>query len=263
MTAISEHRMQVGDLQIFYKKMGNGRPLILLHGGWATGTLNWSNHYQALSEKFEVYSPDHRGHGKTNNPTGKFCSYGNLAWEIISFIEGLNLRQKPIIIGHSSGALISLHISIFQPDLLAAQVLIGIHRRIGISACFKQGMENFFHTNDYRNPPAKLDYILRNPLWSLALWHAHKTPWFTLLRQAWPMWIKPLRLTDEDFKKIEIPTLMVHGDNDEFGSLDDARDLHSVIPDAQLETITGADHMFVISQAKRLRTIILPFIEKK
>lgn len=262
MTKIVEHTLPVGDLNIFYREMGEGRPIILLHGGWATGQLNWSPHYDKLAESYHVISPDHRGHGNTNNPGEGFTTYGKLAWEIISFIERLDLPQKPIVIGHSSGAVISLHMSIFQPDLLAAQVLVGIHPAIGVADVFKRGMEKFFNTNDYRNPPSKLKYFLNNPLWSLALWNAHNTPWFTLLRQAWPMWIKPLELTECDYKKITIPTLAINGNVDEFGDVKDAHDMCNEIAGAQMEIIDGANHMFVVDEPEKLQEILLPFLDK-
>jgi len=258
---IEEKYVECNGLRIFYREMGSGPPLILFHGGWATGKINWSASYKALAKHFRVISPDHRGHGKTNNPGGKFTSYGHLAWDMIGFIEALDLKQKPLVMGHSSGALIALHISVFQPDLIKRQVLISIHPYIGASEKFRRGQEAFFGTGDFRYPPRKWRYILNHPVYSLALWWAHRqTPWYELLQAAWPMWIKKLSLEREDYDKITVPTLVIIGENDEFGTVDDARDLAAWIETSRFEIVSDATHMFVIDAPEKLQKLVLPFL---
>lgn len=260
MNSTTEHYMKIGSLKIFYRKVGAGRPLILLHGGWMTGGLSWSPHYEALAKQFQIFSPDFRGHGKTNDPIGSFSSYGGLAWEIISFIENLELDEKPLVVGHSCGALVSMFMSIYQPQLLAGQVLVGVNSSTQRTDCFNWGMEKFFNTPDYRIPPTKLDYILNHPLRAAALWHAHEAPWFELLQRSWPMWIKPLELGSKDYAKITIPTLIISGTEDEFGDKEHVEKFQIAIPGCKLKMIEGANHMFAITKPKLLQENMLPFL---
>lgn len=250
-------------LKISYLIGGSGPPLILFHGGWMTGKMNWSEHFDALGKHFTVISPDHRGHGRTHNPEAKFNSYRRLAWDMIGFIEALNLDRKPVVMGHSSGALISLHISAFAPHLIARQVLIGIHPFIGVSDTFKRGMEKVFSTTDYTKPPTKWQYICRHPLNSLALWWAHQeTPWFELLYQAWPMWIKPLALEKSDYNKITCPTLVITGSRDEFGSAEEAKALSKRISNANFIILKGENHMFVVDKPHLLQLNCIDFLRR-
>lgn len=263
MTKIKTATIEIASngLKVFYRKFGSGPPLILFHGGWASGDLNWSMYFDDFSEKFTVYVPDHRGHGRTNNPDNKFTSYGQLAWDMIEFIRELKLDTKPVIMGHSSGALISLHISIYQPEMIARQVLIGIHPYLGDSEHWKQGTEKFFCTESHRRPPAKWRYTLAHPFKSLVLWSVHKsTPWFQLLLQAWPMWSCPLDLDDSDYAKVSCPTLVLMGTRDEFGSIEEANDLMQRIKGACLMIVPDANHLFVMEQPKRLLKRVLPFL---
>jgi len=260
---ISEKYIDCNGLRVFYREMGAGPVLILFHGGWATGHINWSTNYKELAKHFRIISPDHRGHGNTSNPDGKFSSFAHLAWDMIGFIEALNLKERPLVMGHSSGAMISLHISVFQPKLIARQVLISIHPHIGVSEKFRRGQEEFFGTDDYRYPPKKWRYMLTRPIYSLALWWAHKQmPWYELLHAAWPMWIKPPTLARGDYSKIRIPTLVIIGEDDEFGTVEEAKELAQWIKGSQFETVAGAKHMFVVDAPEKLQALAVPFLRK-
>jgi len=260
---IEEKYIDCNGMRIFYREMGCGPTLILFHGGWATGKINWSSNYKELAKHFRIISPDHRGHGNTNNPGGRFSSFAHLAWDMIGFIEALDLKQKPLVMGHSSGAMISLHISVFQPELIKRQVLIAIHPHIGVSDKFRRGQEEFFGTDDYRYPPKKWRYIVSHPIYSLALWWAHRqTPWYRLLHAAWPMWIKPPTLERQDYDKIVAPTMVIIGTEDEFGTVGEARELADWIRGSQFETVCGAKHMFVVDTPQKLQELAIPFLKK-
>ena len=212
---------------------------------------------------FTVYAPDHRGHGRTNNPDGKFSSFGALAWDMIGFVEALKLSQKPVVMGHSSGAMISLYMSIYQPDMIVRQVLISIHPFLGVSEHWKCGTEKFFNTGDFRKPPDKWTFILKQPRNAIVLWWVHRaTPWFKLLHQAWAMWGRPSELELSDYKKISIPSMVLMGTKDEFGSVDEAKELAARIKGAKFCEVPGADHMFVVDHPEWLQERVLPFLKE-
>lgn len=262
MIPVKESFADLGAMRIFYREVGDGPVLLLLHGGWMTGEGNWGEVYQELAKHFRVISPDHRGHGQTNNPDGRFEDYGVLACDMIKFCQVIGIDKAPLtVMGHSSGALISLHMSTCQPELVSRQVLIGISRFIGLSDRFKAGMEEMFHTPDYRHPPSMLRYIYEKPLNSLALWRMHRrTPWYTLLRQAWPMWIKPLGLEPDAYAGIAARTLVVCGTRDEFVTIDEAEDLGRQIPGADFMPLEGQDHLFPVEDPDLMLRHVTPFL---
>ena len=62
--------VEANGLRVYYEVHGEGEPLLLIHGGTAT-SQSWASHLPAFTEHFRVIAPDSRGHGRTDNPTGK------------------------------------------------------------------------------------------------------------------------------------------------------------------------------------------------
>jgi pimeloyl-ACP methyl ester carboxylesterase len=217
-------------LRISYRAQGQGRPPLLLHGGWMTRNLTWGRQVHALSKQFLVLSPDMRGHGYTNNPGGIFSSYRRLAWDMIEFVDALDLKQRPLVMGHSAGAVISLYMSIYQPDIMARQVLSGISPFLGTSEKFKQGSRNYFGTDDPAIPPGKWYFTLRHPRLCAKLTRAHhEMHWYDLLHALWPLRCSALKLDPGDYKKVKCPTLVVNGAEDEFSTVEEARSMTKLI----------------------------------
>lgn len=110
-------------IQLYYKKIGQGDPLLLLHG-------NGDSHEglevlgNELSKDFTVYLIDSRGHGKSSNPDEYFV-YEDLAEDMDCFISQLNLKNVSII-GHSDGAITAALLAIQNKSYLSQIILLGI-----------------------------------------------------------------------------------------------------------------------------------------
>jgi pimeloyl-ACP methyl ester carboxylesterase len=261
MTKAQYRTQDLNGLRVRYRMQGIGHPLLLLHGGWMTGKMTWSKHYGALAKHFLVISPDMRGHGDTNNPGGEFTSYRRLAWDMIEFVDALKLTQKPMVMGHSSGAVISLYMSIYQPDVMERQVLSGISPFLGTSEQFRKGSLKYFGTNDQTRPPGKLNFMMRHPLLCAKLQGAHhETPWYELIKAMWPLRFSALKLDPSDYKKIISPTLVVNGEYDEYSTVEEARTLTQLIPNANFVAVPRQTHMFPVQQPELLHERALPFL---
>ena len=69
--------VQANGIEIYYETFGEGPPLLLLHGGFGNGALQWKDHLPLYAKHFKVIVPDARGHGQTKrrstvhpNPAG-------------------------------------------------------------------------------------------------------------------------------------------------------------------------------------------------
>ena len=60
--------LQLGDVRTWYEELGDGEPLVLLHPGGADARA-WSPSLGVLSERFRVFTPERRGHGRTPTST--------------------------------------------------------------------------------------------------------------------------------------------------------------------------------------------------
>src|SRR5262249_4838176 len=119
--------VEANGLNIYYKEMGNGEPLLRLHGGiastnavWADPPWGWSAQMPAFAQHFRVIAPDTRGHGRTVNAGGEL-SYPLLADDVVALIAALGL-ERPLLCGFSDGGITSTCVAIRHPGLLRALV---------------------------------------------------------------------------------------------------------------------------------------------
>ena len=106
--------IQVNGLRMYYELCGKGLPVILLHGGLETGQM-WAPMVPTLSKKYQVITPDSRGHGRTDESADRI-SYPLMAEDFAQLIQGLGLN-KPFIAGYSDGGQTALHMAINFPGL--------------------------------------------------------------------------------------------------------------------------------------------------
>ena len=118
--------VEANRIRMYYEAHGEGEPLLLIHGGTAT-SQSWASHLPAFTEHFEVFTPDSRGHGRTDNPTGEF-GYRMMANDMAALIDALGL-QRPLVLGYSDGGQIALELGLRYPGLARALVLGGTQFR--------------------------------------------------------------------------------------------------------------------------------------
>lgn len=104
----------------YYRTGGSKPPIVLLHGVTDDG-LCWTRTANVLSKTFDVIMVDMRGHGKSNAPEEGY-TLTVMAGEIVALIKELGL-VKPIIMGHSMGAITTLTLSGLYPDVAKAIIL--------------------------------------------------------------------------------------------------------------------------------------------
>ncbi|OCK84398.1 alpha/beta-hydrolase [Lepidopterella palustris CBS 459.81] len=117
---------QHSDVSLFYTDEGAGQPLLLLHG-FGSDSHDWSFQIPALlSASYRVIAFDHRGHGRsTNPPTASPTSYhpNTLAADAIALLQHLSIPSI-VLVAHSLSTIISSLITVTQPSLVKALVLI-------------------------------------------------------------------------------------------------------------------------------------------
>ncbi len=248
--------VQANGLNIFYEEYGSGKPLILLHGGTRTSSI-WQPHIPSLSKYFRVITPDSRGHGKTNNPTGEM-TYRIMAQDIAAFIQALDIT-KPFICGKSDGGQITLEIGMRYPNLTAALVVAAAWYK------FSETYLNLLKASPFEGPGVVNFERMQNefPGWvdELRTTHARiddPENWQALLKQISTLWWTPLDYTAEDFQKIVDPTLILMGDRDETVPVEQAIDMYRLIRNAELAILPNTTHDSTISELSM--NIVLDFL---
>ena len=112
-------------MMLNYKKIGNGCPLIVLHGLYGSGD-NWYSFARALSPYFTVYLVDQRNHGQSPHSTE--LNYEVLTTDLEEFLQQHQL-EKVCIMGHSMGGKVAMNFTLRNPKKVYKLVVIDIALR--------------------------------------------------------------------------------------------------------------------------------------
>ena len=133
-------------MDLFYREIGNGPPLIILHGLFGTSD-NWQTLAKRFAEDFRVFTIDQRNHGRSFHDD-RF-DYMALTNDLLSFYEQNNIETASII-GHSMGGKVGIKFTALYPDLVSKLVVVDIaprhypiHHRIIVDALMELRTEEF------------------------------------------------------------------------------------------------------------------------
>ncbi len=127
-----------GDAKIYYEVYGEGKPVVLLHGGYSY-IDQYKQYIPVLSKKYKVIAIASRGYGKSEIGTQKF-SYSLLADDVKAVIEKEG-KDKAAIIGFSDGAMITYIVASKYPDIVGK--VIAMSGPLGTCGYSKEGLHWF------------------------------------------------------------------------------------------------------------------------
>jgi pimeloyl-ACP methyl ester carboxylesterase len=254
------HYVKANGLNMYYEEYGSGEYLILLHGGMAVGN-NFEHLIPVFSKQFRVIIPDSRGHGKTDNPSGKF-SYRLMADDTAAFINALGLH-RPSICGWSDGGQIALELGMHYPELVRCMVVGAAWYQ------FSQPYQSLLKAMGFESPGiVNIESIKQSMPQMAEMFRAWHSPihgpdhWETLATQISTMWWTPLGYTADDFQKIKAPTLILVGDRDQMVPIEEAAQMFRFIQGAELAILPSSDHSLPRMRAELFSTIVLDFITR-
>jgi non-heme chloroperoxidase len=261
--------------RIFYKDWGAGRPVVFSHG-WPLDADAWDAQMLFLLQHgFRVIAHDRRGHGRSDQP-----SDGNdmdtYADDLAALIESLNLKSVALV-GHSTGGgEVAHYIGRHGSKRVAKVVLIGAvpplmlktaenpgglpidvfdNIRSGVatnrSQFYKDLAVPFFGFN---RPDAKISQGVIDSFWAQGMLGSVKGQYEC---------IKQFSEVDytEDLKKIDIPTLILHGDGDQIVPIDDSARLSAkIIKNSTLKVYPGLSHGMCTVNADLINHDLLNFL---
>ena len=112
-------------IKLHFTKLGEGCPLIVLHGLYGSGT-NWHNIGKALSSYFTVYLLDQRNHGES--PHDPDLNYEAMTDDLREFMDNEKL-DSACLLGHSMGGKVAMNFALNYPDRVDKLVVIDIALR--------------------------------------------------------------------------------------------------------------------------------------
>jgi pimeloyl-ACP methyl ester carboxylesterase len=112
-------------MKLFYRHFGEGQPVIILHGLFGISD-NWVTIGKRLADKYEVFIPDQRNHGRS--PHSDTFNYYALVDDLYEFIEDHRLIN-PVIMGHSMGGKVAMNFALEHPSKIDRLVVIDMSVR--------------------------------------------------------------------------------------------------------------------------------------
>ena len=221
--------MSVNGLDLFYRDIGSGEPLLLLHGFTGCGD-DWQHVFASPLDGFRVITPDLRGHGRSSNPSATF-KFADVARDMFALLDRLGIERVKAI-GMSAGANTLLHMGTQQPSRVTAMIHVSGTPRFPDQA--RLIMRTF--TEDSRTPTDWEDMRARHHRGDdqiRALWrHARE---FADDRDD-------MNFSAALLSRISARTLIVHGDRDPLYPVELAVELLRAIPNAALWVVPNGGH---------------------
>ena len=244
------HYLNVGDARIYYEVYGQGKPVVLLHGG-LFGYINEYEHLiPKLSEKFQVIAIATRGHGKSELGT-KTLSYPLFAEDAYAVIRYLT-KNSVTVIGFSDGADQGYYLATHHPETVKRLVaIVGNLGTYDMTEETKKGVKELSAQMLKEQMPdfvAARKKLMPQP----ELFDKFVTD---LLK----VWNQPHYIEEQTFRKIACPTLLVAGEKD--GTpIERYVIMHRMLKQSQLAIVPGSDHIVLIRKPELMNEIILPFV---
>src|SRR5512140_483624 len=109
-------------MKLFYRKYGNGPPLVILHGLYGSSD-NWGTVAKKLSDSFTVILPDQRNHGQS--PHSTVHDYDSMRDDLYELVKDLKVK-KFFLAGHSMGGKTAISFAVRWPELLNGLIIIDV-----------------------------------------------------------------------------------------------------------------------------------------
>lgn len=260
---------QVNRIRLYYEVTGNGQPLLLISGvgfgGWV-----WRYQIAALSKHFRVITFDNRGVGQSDKPDEPY-KIDTFVADTKGLLDALQI-QKAHVLGVSLGGMVAQQLTLKHPRmvdrLMLCSTIFGGPNIVLPSTEVLQFMAQPSGTPEERfTKGLKFSFGL-GP--GFAKMHSEETafirtkisenrqPDYAYRHQA----MAPLGFNSEPFlPKIEQPTLVLAGDQDQVVPIENARRLVQKLPNAQLKIFNGAGHLCFIEQHELFNLTVLEFLQ--
>lgn len=257
--------VDVGGLRIAYERAGAGPPLVLLHGFVGDARSTWGRQIDALSDEFTVVAWDGPGAGRSSDPPPSF-GLPDFAECLAGFVAALGL-DRPHVAGFSFGAALALQLFGRRPGLPSSLILAGGYAGWAGSLppeVVEERLATSLRAAELA-PARFVDTLLPTMFSSSA--SAERVAGFAAAVgrfhpagfQAMARAVAAADLRDV-LPGIDVPTLLLTGDEDERSPVTVAEALHAAIPASRLVVMSGVGHVSSVEAAELFTREVRDFL---
>jgi pimeloyl-ACP methyl ester carboxylesterase len=242
----------VGGSSIAYREAGLGAPLILLHG-FLCDSRCWSGQLSGLSDQFRVVAWDAPGAGASSDPPETFTT-NSYARCLAGFLDTINVARAHIV-GLSWGGILAQEFYRLYPERVRCLVLADTYAgwkgslpepvwRDRLASCLL----------DAAGPPDALVAKILPGLFTDGVPQEVRKEMSHIVAEFHPIGFRLMSMssaemdTRELLPNIDVPTLLLWGDDDRRSPMHVAKQLHQAIPAAELAILSNAGHVSNMEQ---------------
>ena len=280
--AIEEGFLEVNGTSLFFKTMGSGEPLVVLHGGPGFDHRQFLPYIWELAKQHKVILYDQRGTGLSSGPVNAdSISIDTFIADIEAVREAFGI-EKMNLLGHSWGGILAMHYGIRHPENLRSLILASTaasHESFDEMRARYQAdrlpddaalLEEIYSSDDYQaGDPQAVERF----------WRVFFKPYFADQSLVSKM---DLTFTEntiknsntvaghilesigefdlhEELKAIHCPTLIIHGEADPM-PVEYAERIHDSISGSELVTLAGSGHWIFVDATEAFTSSVLEFL---
>ncbi len=248
-----------------YDDIGNGVPLLLIHGFPLDRTL-WRTQIAGLSQLYRVIAPDLRGFGQSSETDGEAVTMDQYATDLKSLLDSVNVKQA-VVGGISMGGYIALAFYAQYADRVKGLILANT-RAVPDSEEGRQSRLANAQKVGKAGPGFLVENMAPQMLGPTAKPEIEFTVRRIMARQRAPgimsalrgMAVRPDRTALLRFATV--PVLIVSGSQDSLISPSDSEAMHALIPDGRLVIIPDAGHLSNLDKADAFNHVVREFYKQ-
>jgi pimeloyl-ACP methyl ester carboxylesterase len=264
-------------IHLYYEDHGSGQPIVLIHG-YPLSSASWEKQTPALLDAgYRVIAYDRRGFGKSSQPTSGY-NYDRFAEDLHEVVQHLKLRDFVLVGFSMGGGEVARYIGKYgskgvskaviiggippyllktddNPEGVDGAVFEGIQKAVAADryAFFTGFFKNFYNTDVHLGKRISEEAVR-------ASWNVACISSAFASAACVPTWHEDFR---KDVEKIDVPTLVIHGDSDRIVPLSAAGERTAkLVKGAELVVIKDGPHNVAWTHAEEVNGALLQFLAK-
>ncbi len=262
-------QLQLGDCTINFHDVGQGEPILLIHGSGpgVTAWANWRGVIPVLGQRARVIAPDMLGFGYTQCPADQPLDPAAWVRQLLDLLDALGLPQVHLV-GNSFGGAIALALAHRQPERVRRLVLMGA---VGVSFPISAGLDKVWGYQPSLQAMRELiglfafdQGIVTDDLVRMRYQASIRADVQQRFARLFPAprqrGVDMLALTEQALRGIKHRTLILHGRDDRVIPLEVSERLLRLIPHADLHVFGGCGHWVQIEKADAFLRLVSDFL---